>query len=67
MVCLSIHPDCWIEIQILLFASKVLKNRISPSIYYQSRKNIYQKDLFINIKYIKKKKLHYIKNHILLS
>jgi hypothetical protein len=30
MVCLSIHPDCWIEIEIRLYASKVIKNRISP-------------------------------------
>lgn len=32
MVCLSIHPDCWIEIQIRLYASKVQNNRIRPSI-----------------------------------
>lgn len=32
MVCLSIHPDCWIEMEIRLYASKVQNNIIRPSI-----------------------------------
>lgn len=38
MVCLSIHPDCWIEIEIRLYASKVQNKLYNPS-FYQSRKN----------------------------
>jgi len=37
MVCLSIHPDCWIEIERRLYASKVQNKLYNPS-FYQSIK-----------------------------
>jgi hypothetical protein len=39
MVCLSIHPDCWIEIEIRLYASKV-QNKLSVLLSIEKRSKL---------------------------